>query len=129
MGAREQASLYQELGPTPGKKKKNAAKQLSSGGGGGGGGGATEDSGGVYQALVEPNRDAPSAYAVRESVFEVTSLYSLCLSQTIHTPVQPGRSASNPASPTGGGDPTYMGLRPDTRQPEEGGTYARPGRK
>lgn len=45
---------------------------------------------------------------------------------------EPGRGGAKggPTSPTGGGgESVYMGLRDDTRQPDNGGNYACPDRK
>jgi hypothetical protein len=105
MTSMNQPGLYQEVGlSASGGKRKLVQKQNSEGRS------APSGSSGVYQALVEPNKDAPSTYA------------------TIN-PLQSqggGTAAASPTSPT---DATYMGLQPSTRQPAQGGTYAVPDRK
>jgi hypothetical protein len=99
---REQAGVYQAVSIPSGGKKKAVEKQASAGAR------AESNSTGVYQPLVQPNRDSPSAYAM----------------------INPGRvQRGSPTSPTGGGDPTYMGLRADTRQPDNRSNYACPDRK
>ena len=59
ISTREQAGVYQELAPSPsGGRRRPVQKQNSSRGR------SEQDGSGVYQALVEPNREAPSTYAV-----------------------------------------------------------------
>jgi hypothetical protein len=60
MTSMNQPGLYQEVGlSASGGKRKLVQKQNSEGRS------APSGSSGVYQALVEPNKDAPSTYAVR----------------------------------------------------------------
>ena len=123
IATREQSGVYEAVTSSSGKKR-GMEKQLS---GGGAGGGASGNSTGVYQALVEPNKDSPTTYAVSRRV---------SVSECVSVPVQMvnikgergGARGTPPTSPTGG-DSMYMGLRQETRQPDTGSKYASPDRK
>ena len=59
--SRDQPGVYQEVSASGlAGKKKSVQKQNSEGRS------VPSGSSGVYQSLIEPNKDAPSAYAVRQ---------------------------------------------------------------